>query len=122
MSAPVLAAALHVSTTEFVRLSRFQFWAAEGHATCDALLDARAGAFACIEFSFSFDNLPQFIGQLRAAQQRLSGTAELRPDYEACGSLRITYGSLGHVTVSGQLSQTYPIDGSLEFADRKSVV
>jgi len=111
-----LVAELNVSTTEFARLSRFQLWNDEGHEPCDALLDVRAGAFPCVEFNFSFDNLPQFVEQLRTAQQQLSGGAELRPDHENCGSLRVAYGSLGHVTVSGRLKQSYPIDGSLEFS------
>ncbi len=95
------SAGLEISKTEFLRLQnveRFSDWS--GYC-CQ--ISVRAGEFACHGRRFYFNDLPQFVEQLRATHMSLKGHAELRHRYEP-EFLRFQYDSRGHVHVTGFLT------------------
>jgi hypothetical protein len=116
MNMPTLApaATLAASPTEFIELSRWRRYGDDG--ALEAVLNARAGSCACIDFPFLADGLARFVADLHNAQARLSGVVALRAPHGEPGLLRLAYGGLGRVTLYGEIDEMSGQARSLRFS------
>ncbi len=63
-------------------------------------ISVRSGSFALHDFNFYFDGLDEFSSRVRQLYSNLSGTAELRQQWER-SHLSISATSRGHIRVAG---------------------
>ena len=87
-----------VGSDHFFRISEVERFADESGFV--GRISLRSGAFALQGLKFYFDDLSDFLTEVRRLYDTLSGRAELRARWER-NHLALAANSLGHVSVSG---------------------
>jgi len=105
--------ALIVSDTEFVELTNIErFNDRSGYC---ARIRVGSECFLCTGHPFYFNDLENFLAELKTAHQKVSGVTELRDRYED-EFIKVKYSSNGHVLISGLLVEYGHLDRRLQFA------
>jgi len=95
-------AEISVSPTEFLRLSGVQRF--EDGSGFNATLEVSVRTFEARCRPFYFDDLAEFVEDLNRSLELLTGTCVLKSRYEK-DHLALTFGTLGHVSISGVLGE-----------------
>ena len=105
--------AFRACDTEFVELSDIERFE-DGSGFCSQIR-VGSGEFTCTGRRFYFDDLPEFLRQLRMIYQQIGGSAELRQRYEE-EFVRFEMSSRGHLKVTGLLKDYGAMERVFRFA------
>lgn len=104
---------LTVGPEEFFRIDEVErFPDGSGYVGCISL---RSGSFALDGLRFYFDSLDEFLSQARRLHDMLSGSAELRQQWER-NHLSLSATSRGHIRVAGHFELCDGETQRLEFS------